>query len=151
MQFGKILQNVAIYFTNGNFFVATEVSLPPIYASSVVPPLYVANVSIDELTIAIDSARIKSKPKEQLTESEINDFSSRKYSVEESKAINDASHLWTISWHEDGDVNLITWEVWPQDNPKNKSWRPKKFGSVILYKPVKTTMIADWLIKQVAD
>ena len=149
VKFGKFIQDVAIYFYNNQLFVASESELPPIYASINIPPLYIASKENPEnLTKAIDQARLNSKTKEQLTGTDLN---SLEFTKEENKVMENASNFWTISWEENGDANLTEWELWPQDESfQGKAWRPKKFGSILLHKAVKINDIAQWLTQQVA-
>lgn len=147
-KFSKCLQNVAVHYYQDHFLIASTSQLPPIYASTIIPPLYTSTKDdVDQLTKAIEQARLNSKTKEQLAGA---DLTPREFTKEENRAMDNATKNWTISWDEDGDVNLTIWEPWPQKGTdKSQSWRPKRFGTILLQKPVRTNEIAEWLIEQI--
>lgn len=145
----KFPKRVSISYYKRRFYLLGELQLPPIYAWCEVQPIFDApDNDREKLVQAMESARLVSKSKEQLSNTDLNP---KQFSKEQEKILDHASKIWSIDWEENGEVNIVSWEPFPKSGTvtyKGKAWRPIKDSEVIFHSPVSNSDIAQWLIQQ---
>ncbi|MFH0863806.1 MAG: hypothetical protein V1858_01805 [Candidatus Gottesmanbacteria bacterium] len=145
----KSLKRIIVNYYQGQFYLLGEIQLPPIYAWCEVPPIFESpDNDREKLTQAMESARLVSKSKEQVNDTDLNP---KQFSKEQEKILDHASKIWSICWEEDGEVSIVSWEQFPKSETvtyKGKAWRPIKDSEVVFHSPVSNSDLAQWLIQQ---